>query len=98
VLAGESALAEYSDLASPKNPTIAVTIKTYRKLLEKVSAKELQKETYVQVWKEDPKLFAIKGNLNPIELYISMRDHADERVQLALKSMLKKYGLSPLKE
>lgn len=98
VLAGESALAEYSDLASPKNPTIAVTTKTYRKLLERVSTKELQRETYVQVWKEAPELFAIKGNLNPIELYISMRDHGDERIQLALKSMLKKYGLSPWKE
>ena len=97
MLAGESALAEYSDLASPKIPTVAMTMEGYRKLATPSAGQDLaQSGAYVQVWKENPKLFSIKGKLNPVELYFSMREHTDERVQLALKTMLAEYDLAPM--
>lgn len=92
VLSSESALATYSDLASPKIVTIAVSSAVYSRLSPS------QSTIYIQVWKSDPRLFSVKGNLNPIELYFSMRSHPDERVQLALKQMLSKYDLTPFRE
>ena len=98
VLAGESALAEYSDLASPKTLTVAMTMEEYRKLSTSVGAGKTlaQSGACIQVWKENPKVFSIKGKLNPVELYFSMREHSDERVQLALKTMLAEYNLAPM--
>jgi len=95
VWAGETALADYSDLAKPKTPTIAVSTKVHRQMKGMKAETSNLSETgvYVQIWKENPKVFSIKGKLNPIELYLSMREHPDERVQLAMKTMLGEYDL-----
>lgn len=96
-IAGERALAHYSNLGSPKNTTIAMTAGQYRNVFQ------IQKDTEpygdfgdpdtIQIWKEDPKVFEIDGVLNPIELYFSLRTHHDERIQIALDELLSPYGL-----
>ncbi len=94
VRAGESALSKYSELANPKTLTIGISSKNYQQLGFSSSQKEiLNTDIYVQVWKSDPKLFSVDGNLNPIELYFSMREHPDERVQSGLQMMLSKLDL-----
>jgi len=94
VLSGESALSEYSELASPKIPTIAISSKKQSQLSLSKSPHEMPSSgLFVQIWKTDPKLFSIDGRLNPIELYFSMREHPDERVQSALQMMLSEIDL-----
>lgn len=102
VVAGEAALARYSNLAHPNQHVIAVTTSEFRQNFKtprkSVLAQDLKETTLVQVWKEDPALFAIKGAQNPIEVFFSLRRNTDERIQLSLDEMLKAYGLHREKE
>lgn len=97
VVAGEVALAEYSNLARPNRNIIAVTTSEFRQTFQAVSKKnqslDFQETTLVQVWKEDPSLFAVNGLQNPIEVFFCVRRNTDERVQLSLDEMLDKYDI-----
>ncbi|MCB9086035.1 MAG: hypothetical protein H6624_16950 [Bdellovibrionaceae bacterium] len=94
ILSGESALQFYSDLAEPEKKTFAVTQKDYEILKQDFEKGEPSiKTTFIEVRKISPKLFSVKGNLNPIELYFELNHHDDERVQLSLSQMLKSYNL-----
>lgn len=96
-VAGEHALAHYSNLASPKYRTIAMTAGQYRQVFQ--IQKNIEPDgdfgdpLTIQIWKEDPNIFAVDGALNPIELYFSLRNHYDERIQMALRELLSKYGV-----
>ncbi|MBL7671546.1 MAG: hypothetical protein JNM39_13760 [Bdellovibrionaceae bacterium] len=102
IVAGEAALASYSNLAHPNKNIIAVTTNEFRLTFQSVSKKSLVQEsqitTLVQVWREDPALFAIKGVQNPIEVFFALQKSQDERIQLSLDEMLEKYGLRREKE
>lgn len=102
-IAGETALAHYSNLASPKQTTVAMTAGAFRsvyqgKLKDTIPYGDFDKPSVVQIWKEDPHLFSSDGVLNPIEVFFSMRNHPDDRVQIALDEMLNTYGLTRNKE
>lgn len=102
-IAGETALAHYSNLASPKQTTIAMTAGEFRsvyqgKLKDTKPYGDFDKPSVVQIWKEDPHLFSFDGVMNPIEVFFSMRNHPDDRVQIALDEMLNAYGLTRNKE
>lgn len=96
-MAGETALAHYSNLAPPKQAIIAMTAgefrRVYQELKKTIPYGDFGSSNTVQVWKEDPRLFSIDGVLNPIELFFSLRHHPDERIQMSLDEMLKPYGL-----
>lgn len=102
IVAGEAALASYSNLAHPNKNIIAVTTSEFRLSFQSAIKKSLDQEsqttTLVQVWKEDPTLFAIKGVQNPIEVFFTLQKISDERVQLSLDEMLKKFSLHREKE
>lgn len=100
VLARESALSEFSDLNAPKALTIATTPTVNREMRSNAIpyGDFGGPGVYIQVWKEDPRLFAIDNNINPIELYLSMRDNPDERIQIALQAMLSRYELPLMEE
>lgn len=95
--AGETALAHYSMLADPPLTTIAMTGRHFREAYGPVSNKkpavESEKPLMIQVWKENPVLFAFDRYLNPVELYFSLERDPDERVQMSLNEMLNKVGL-----
>lgn len=95
ILSGETALANFSDLSPPEQEYVAVTSKEFFDI-EKNQTKEdtNQKKVVFEVFKESPYLFAIDGYLNPIEIYLTLRNHHDERVQQSLKQMLKGFQLS----
>lgn len=104
VLAGETALSKYSDLVEPKVITKAISLANFKRNKD---AKNSDCTDYneprdvVQLWKEDPRLFSSSNGtiINPIELYFSMREDHDERIQIALEKMLSKLGLTlPEKE
>jgi hypothetical protein len=98
VMAGENALAHYSNLAEPKSATIAMTPGAYRAIYEKakdtIPYGDFGKSSTVQIWKADPHLFSIEGVLNPVELFLAMRDHSDERIQIELDQLLAPYRLT----
>lgn len=102
-IAGETALAHYSNLAAPKQTAIAMTAGEFRniyqgKLKGTTPHGDFDKPSIVQIWKEDPHLFSSDGVMNPIEVFFSMRSHPDDRVQIALDEMLNTYGLTRNKE
>jgi hypothetical protein len=81
--AGESALARFTDLNHPEIETIAVTKKEHDSIIKNPH----DKECYYEIRKEDPKLFSKKGCLNVIEVYLSLKNNPDERVQIALNEL-----------
>lgn len=97
-LAGETALAQYSNLAVKATATIAMSVKEFRESYEgkkrEIPFGEVYTPSTIQIWKEPPHIFALRGVMNPIEVFFSMRNHHDERVQMALDEMLKPYGLT----
>ena len=97
-LAGEAALAQYSNLAANATATVAMSVKEFRESYEgkkgEIPFGDLNTTNIIQIWKEPPHLFAINGVMNPIEVFFAMRGHHDERVQMALGEMLKPYGLT----
>ncbi len=96
-IAGESALAHYSNLGAPKAATIAMSTRAFREVYQDskdtIPYADFGNESSIQIWKERPQLFSIDGVMNPIEVFLSMRAHSDERVQMALDEMLRPYGL-----
>jgi len=77
-IAGETALAQYSNLASPKQTTIAMTAGEFRnvyqgKRKDTIPFGDFDKPSVVQIWKEDPHLFSSDGVMNPIEVFFSMQ-------------------------
>lgn len=97
ITAGERALVHYSNLAEQKQTIIAMTPGDFRRIYQQeksvIPYGDFGNPSTVQIWKSDPKLFSIDGALNPIELYFSMRDNPDERIQMSLDEMLKQYNL-----
>lgn len=97
VVAGESALSHYSNIAEPKQKAIAMLANDYRSMYQKkkntIASVDFGTTSIVQIWKADPRIFAIDGAINPIELFFSLRHHTDERIQKSLDEMLQQYGL-----
>ena len=84
-VAGIEALASLSMLASDKEPTYAVYRKDDR-------LKALKDERYVgatvEVWRYDPVRIAPGDCVDPLSLYLSLREYPDPRVQGELKTVM----------
>ncbi len=96
-LAGETALAQYSNLAANQTSIIAMSVKEFRVNYQgkkkDIPLGDVYTPSTIQIWKEQPHLFSLRGVMNPIEVFFAMRNHNDERVQMALYEMLRPYGL-----
>ena len=91
--AGLAALSHYTMIAEPKIPGFAINRKkwqTYKKKQNIVVLNTPEPETTeIQVWNYDPALFAREGVVDPLSLYLTLRDENDERVEAALEEMMK---------
>ena len=92
VSAGESALARYNKIPKPFNPVYAVSSATW-KLLKKIDGViELEScesdSVIIEVWKYSPELFAKKNLIDPISLYLSMFESAEEDAEAALGKLI----------
>ena len=96
--AGESALAEYSNLATGKTQSFAMSSADYKALKEAGEVQEIDFKddgvVEIEVWAYDPKLLADASKVDPLSLYLSLKDDDDERVQLSLDEMME--GISCL--
>jgi hypothetical protein len=92
VLAGESALARYSMLADPANPVYAVTLEAWKamRLNDDVTELSLYEpgSVEIEIWKYAPELFAQNRVVDPLSLFLSLKDTKDERVEMALDALM----------
>lgn len=89
LLSGTSALAEHSML----NPEFPVCYGTYYK--EKLSGSnhlvDSKQQCRVQLWKYNPELFrkwTSRNTVDPLSLFLSLKDHPDERIEEALEEYI----------
>lgn len=95
LLAGESALSHQSMLAQPSHPTYAVSAREWKVLQLNKEITELKLHEpgsmEIEIWKYDPELFAREGVVDPLSLYLSLKNTKDERVEMALDTLLEKF-------
>lgn len=79
-------------LAAPAPPTVAVSRKQWRELSKTARIEPALADDpdviEVEVWTYDPFLFATNNLVDRLSLFLSLKDNADERVQLSLREMM----------
>ena len=86
LLAGETAMGQYTMLAEPAVPVVAID-----KTTAKENAPLLNKEygdIKVEVWKYTPTLLSENGCVDKLSLYLCMKDSEDERIQLECDTLI----------
>ncbi len=91
-LSGLSALAARTDIADESRHILAAEGSrakelTAKKLIETTPDPDAAK-VVLEVWNYDPSLLSPGRIVDPLSLYLSLRDDPDERVQAALESMM----------
>lgn len=90
VYSGESALSRYTELVEPSKKTFAIHKRDDGLMEVDFSRNPIE----VELWKEDPRVFACDGSINPIELYFSLKPIMDDpRIGKEMDSLLEKYGI-----
>lgn len=97
--ANASALPEYSDLNPSKQIFYAIEKSIFNSLEKNntlVNRNEYEGRYAIEVWKYNPltlvdKLPNDRSVVDPLSLYLSLKDSRDERVQMALKQIIKKF-------
>ncbi|MDP2388369.1 MAG: MarR family transcriptional regulator [Bacteroidota bacterium] len=97
-LANTSALPEYSDMNPSKQKYYAVEKTIFYDLQKKellVNENENEGNYCLEVWKYNPKKLTegiTEGsNVDPLSLYLSLKDNQDERIEMALEQIIEKY-------
>ena len=89
--AGESALAEYTALAEPRAPTVAVAASAWPRVAARFGVPADQWDeagVIVETWSYDPEALTEGPLVDRLSLYLSLRGHEDERVNRGLESLL----------
>ncbi len=93
LLAGETALSNYSELNPPDIEELAI----YKgaEILENLKAIDVRFEDHskcvrLQLWKYDPSLFSKSGMVDTISLICTLSDIADERIDMCTEEILEK--------
>ncbi|MEI6079879.1 MAG: hypothetical protein WCQ53_04505, partial [bacterium] len=97
VKAGTTALSKLGMLNEEDKAILAIYKKEYIKLLKnnKINlCNEDDARFIIEVWNISPFFCSNNGIINPISLYLSMKDEADDRIQLEIKKILEQYGLN----
>lgn len=96
--AGESALAHYTMLAGPRVARRAIAAANWKPLaarLDDPAATAFDEDrTELETWSYDPTVLARNGVVDPLSLYLSLRDEPDERVAQAAEQLLEPFGWS----
>ncbi len=91
-LAGMSALEQLSDVTGDALPVHAESARIFHALLREgaLVACEIPEDADWQAesWRYSPRLFAKEGCVDRLSLYLSLRDTSDERVRMALDTIL----------
>lgn len=94
LIAGESALALYSMLSPPKQPIYAISSKGWSTAQDimpvTVSPYPEEAEFQLEIWRYEPKMLANIKTVDPLSLYLSLKETEDERIESALAEMMEK--------
>ena len=84
------ALATLTDLAEPAEPVFAVASRHWPKGPETPPAIPTPDTgtCVVELWRYPPDATATHGRVDPLSLYLSLKDAKDERLQLALEGLM----------
>jgi hypothetical protein len=90
---GLTALAEYSMLAPPAQATYALGRAQWRAWRRGQTFAEIPRQDpdaqVIEVWRYPPALLAKRTFVDPLSLYLSLKDDPDERVQSSLEEMMR---------
>lgn len=90
IRAGESALAAATGLAEPAEPVYAVASRRWGKSPDAplhIPAPDIG-TCVIELWRYPPDVTAVQHGVDPLSLYLSLRDAKDERLQLALRELM----------
>lgn len=91
LLSGESALSRMSMLATPRVPVFATNVREFRGLALRhklAECDEADADVLVEVWRYDPQALSSGQCVDPLSLYLCLKDHRDERVAMCSEEML----------
>jgi phosphoribosylformylglycinamidine (FGAM) synthase PurS component len=99
LLAGTSALPEYSDVNPSRQLVYAIDKTSYYGLLGENKLKEINDQEGrfgLEVWKYNPNKLAAEllndtAVVDPLSLYLSLQDNPDERIEMALDQIINKF-------
>lgn len=94
-LAGESALAHYTLLSEPRIETRAAPASVWRRMARHLELEPAwlhdERAIEVQTWSYDPLVLSRTGVVDPVSLYMTMRDATDERVSQAAGHLMESF-------
>lgn len=92
IIAGLSALSQYSSLNPPTLPIYAI----HKSMWPRWKSAGVEKSQFphealfeLQIWYYNPALFSENNIVDPFSLYLSLQGHDDERVEIALEEMMR---------
>ena len=92
--AGLTALSNRSMLSAPAYPEYAVSRDVW-KVMGKAGVEQIPVEEpgtcLLQVWRYDPKVLEVDGQVDLFSLYLSLQNETDERIEMALEEMMGQY-------
>ncbi|MFW5720761.1 MAG: MarR family transcriptional regulator [Candidatus Woesearchaeota archaeon] len=90
----ESALTAYTELAERSQFYHAIPKAHFYQLQREERLRNLNEEEgryCLEIWKYNPGIITQKDYVDPLSLYLSLKDNNDERIQMALEQILKTY-------
>lgn len=92
--AGESALAHLTMLNEPRQQGVALTAEGEQRAKQAgifFEPREIADGIAVQVWRYEPRMQAKEMTVDPLSLWLSLRDNRDDRIQMALDEIEEKF-------
>ena len=93
--AGLTALARFSMLAPPEYTTYALSREDWKAIRQRHKTIEVPAQdpdaSEIEVWWYPPALFAEDGIVDPLSLYLSLKEDRDERTETGLEEMMEKF-------
>lgn len=92
--AGETALAELTNLSPPDKPTYAILATGWQAFFRQHDIEDVNEidaaEAFIETWHYDPSIFGKDGCVDPLSLHAQFWDHPDERVAQAAADVLER--------
>lgn len=96
--AGISALSERTLLSSGDMPVYAISKGEHSVFVEqkkiKIVENKYEAQAQLEIWYYNPKILSQQNVVDDLSLFLSLREDADERVQIALNELLEKFKWS----
>lgn len=92
--AGESALARLTMLNDPQQQVVAMTAEAVQRAKQagiEFEPRAIADGFAVQVWRYEPGLQAKDKTVDPLSLWLSLKDNRDDRIQMALDEIEEKF-------